>query len=108
MAIAYAGEFKIDAVKLSYQTDKTLDELATNLGVVIANLVGAFNIQHVVLTGRVDQLNNTLLEAARNSATRHALPAMVENTRLEFSMQGTDIVILGGSALVLQAELGII
>jgi transposase len=38
MAKAYAREFKIEAVKLSYQTDKTLDELATNLGISRSSL----------------------------------------------------------------------
>jgi predicted NBD/HSP70 family sugar kinase len=78
------------------------------LGMVIASLVGFFNIHHVILTGRIDQLGEPFLEAARTSAMQYALPSMVENTTIQFSNLGTDIVILGGSALVLQQELGII
>ena len=38
MGKAYTREFKIEAVKLSYQTDKPLDELAADLGISRSSL----------------------------------------------------------------------
>jgi predicted NBD/HSP70 family sugar kinase len=83
-------------------------EAGCYLGVVIANLIGAFSIYHIILSGRVDQLGDVFLQAAYAEAMRRALPAMVSRTTLEYSRLGRDIVILGASALILQQELGII
>ncbi len=92
--------------------NETAREIVTTagryLGVVVANLIGGFSIRHIILSGRVEQLGNTFLQAAYTEAQRRALPAMVSNTSLEYSQLGADIVILGAAALILQQELGII
>lgn len=78
------------------------------LGIAIANLVAAFNVHHIVISGRVSHFGERFLQAARQEARRRALPALVEETILSYSLLGTDIVILGSSALVLRHELGIV
>jgi len=38
MAKSYTREFKVEAVRLSYQTDKSMDELAADLGISRSSL----------------------------------------------------------------------
>ncbi len=83
-------------------------EAGCYLGVVIANLIGAYSIHHIIISGRVDQLGDVFLQAAHAQAMRRALPAMVSQVNLEYSRLGRDIVLLGASALIMQQELGII
>jgi predicted NBD/HSP70 family sugar kinase len=78
------------------------------LGVAIANLIAAFNIHHIVISGRISQLGERLLEAAQTEACKRALPALVDETVLSYSILGTDIVIRGTAALVLKHELGVV
>lgn len=78
------------------------------LGMAIANLIGAFNVHHIVISGRVSQFGELFLQAAQSEARRRALPAMVDETTLSYSVLGEDVVVLGSSALVLKHELGIV
>jgi predicted NBD/HSP70 family sugar kinase len=78
------------------------------LGVAIANLVATLNVKRIVLSGRVSQFGQLLLDAALVEAGRRALPSMVSETELSFSALGDDVVILGSSAMILKHELGII
>jgi predicted NBD/HSP70 family sugar kinase len=85
-----------------------VEETGRSLGVALAGLIAGFNVETLVIAGRVTQLGDLLLEAARAEARRRALPAMVDETDLRYSPLGTEMVLLGCSALVLQQELGII
>lgn len=78
------------------------------LGIAVANLIASFNVHHIVLSGRVSQFGEIFLQAAQAEARRRALPAMVDETTLSYSVLGNDVVVLGSSALVLKHELGII
>lgn len=78
------------------------------LGMAMANLVAAFNVHHIVISGRVEHFGEALLQAAQQEARRRALPAMVDETTLSFSVLGRDVVTLGSTALVLKHELGIV
>lgn len=78
------------------------------LGIATAGLVAGFNIHQIVLSGRVDSLGDPFLDAVRTEMSQRVLPAMAEATKLSYSSLGSDIVLLGASALVLQEELGII
>ena len=78
------------------------------MGVAIANLVATLNVKRIVITGRVAQFGQLLLDAALIEAGRRALPSMVSETELSFSALGSDVVILGSSAMILKHELGII
>ncbi len=78
------------------------------LGVAVANLIAAFNIHHIVISGRVEHFGRIFLEAVRDEARRRTLPGMVYETNIDYSTLGQDIVLLGSSALVLKHELGIV
>ncbi len=83
-----------------------------HLGVAVANLVGAFNIQTIVLAGRVADLGDILLDAVKAELHRRVLPSIAEMTTIRLSSLAPDrvgdIIILGCSSLLLQRELGVL
>jgi predicted NBD/HSP70 family sugar kinase len=83
-----------------------------HLGAAVAHLVGAYNIQTIVLTGDIADLGDVLLDAVRSEMHQRVLPAMAALTTVRFASldrpQMADITLLGASALVLQRELGIL
>lgn len=83
-----------------------------HLGVAVANLVGAFNIQTMVLAGRVADLGDILLDAVKAELHRRVLPSIAEMTTIRLSSltpdRVGDIIILGCSALLLRQELGVL
>jgi N-acetylglucosamine repressor len=89
-------------------TCNVVQEAGKFLGVAIANLVATLNIHRIVIAGRVHQLGETFLNSALNEARHRTLPSMVADTKVSYSDLGSDIVILGSSAMVLKQELGVI
>jgi len=83
-----------------------------HLGAAVAHLVGAYNIQTIVLAGRIADLGGVLLDAVTAEMHQRVLPAMAATTTVRFPSlaagQMADIITLGCSALVLQRELGIV
>lgn len=84
-----------------------LDEVGHHLGVAVANLIATLNIHHIVITGRLTQFGDPLLEKIHHTARRYMLNDMVDDTTLRFSELGEQGVLLGCSALLLKHELGI-
>jgi predicted NBD/HSP70 family sugar kinase len=82
------------------------------LGAAAAHLVGAYNIQTIVLAGDVTALGDTFLDAVQAEMHQRVLPAMAAATTVRYpsldAAQVADITILGAAALVLQRELGIL
>ena len=83
-----------------------------HLGTAVANMVGALNIQTIVLVGRVTDLEDILLDAVQAELHQRVLPSIAETTIIRPSTlapdQVGDIIILGCSALLLQRELGVL
>ena len=75
-------------------------------------MVGALNIQTIVLVGRVTDLEDILLDAVQAELHQRVLPSIAETTTIRPSTlapdQVGDIIILGCSALLLQRELGVL
>ena len=86
-----------------------VDEAGQALGVAVASLITGFNVETIVIAGRITQLGRPLLDAVRAEAARRALPNMVEETTIRFSSLGyQEMVLLGCSVLVIQQELGVV
>jgi N-acetylglucosamine repressor len=83
-----------------------------HLGTAIANLVGAYNIDNIVLTGQIAELGDILLDAVVAEMHQRVLPSMASTARVQYTTldadQAENSIILGCSALILQRELGII
>jgi predicted NBD/HSP70 family sugar kinase len=82
------------------------------LGAAIAHLVGAYDIHHIVLAGRIVELGDLFLDAVVAEMHQRVLPSMAHSTTICFTSLGADrtadIVTLGCSAFLLHRELGII
>lgn len=82
------------------------------LGAAAANLVGAYNLQTIVLAGRIADLGDVLLDAVTAEMHQRVLPAMAAATTIRYASLDParliDLILLGCSALVLQRELGIL
>jgi predicted NBD/HSP70 family sugar kinase len=83
-----------------------------HIGAAVAHLVGSYNIQRIVLAGRIVDLDGLLLGAVNAEMRRRVLPAMAEMTTVGFpslpSNRMAEIVTLGCSALLLHREMGIV
>jgi len=92
--------------------DETLQPLVVEvgkyLGIALANLVGALNIQQIVIAGTVARFGQPLLEPIRQEMQQRSLVALAQETELGISQLGSDIVILGAAALLLTYELGLV
>lgn len=83
-------------------------QAGSNLGIAVAHLIAAFNVHEMVISGRVTRFGEPFLQAVEATARRRVLPEMAAATRLSYSDLGSDIVLLGCSAMVLQQELGVV
>ena len=79
-----------------------------HLGITIAGLIGVLNIQKIVLAGSVARFGTALLEPARLAMQQRSLAALANETSINISRLGNDIVILGAAALLLTNELGLV
>jgi glucokinase-like ROK family protein len=80
-------------------------EAGGHLGQVVSHLVGGLNIHHIVIAGSMARFGDALLKPIREQVRSRSLRALAENTRVEASELGQDIVILGAAALLLSQEL---
>ena len=80
---------------------------AGHIGRAIAGLIGALNVRHVLIIGPVAQLGGEWLEQVRAAARAASLPLLARDTLVDFGHVSDDIVVLGASAMVMDAELGL-
>jgi N-acetylglucosamine repressor len=85
-----------------------IDQAGRALGISLAHLISALNINNIIISGRIDQFGDRFRHTAYNTAQQRILPQIFENTSLSYSGLGTDIVLLGCAAFILKYELGII
>ena len=86
---------------------RIIAEVGHYLGIAVASLVGALNVERIVIAGSVARFGQTLLEPIRLEIGRRSLAALADETRIEVTSLGPDIVILGAAALLLTHELGL-
>ncbi len=120
IAILQPSSYLADAKRITWETiclalqagDQATEALVWEtgryLGIAIAYLIAGFNIHQIVISGRVSHFGRLLLNAAKEEAARRVLPSLVANTTLHYTTLGSDIVILGCSAMILKQELEII
>lgn len=101
------------AVAAAYHAGDTavnplIDSAAVYLGGAIAALVGITNVHHIVLAGRVNQFGEPFLQRIQAEMSRRVMPSLAADTQVSYATFGSEIVMLGCSAMILQQELGII
>jgi predicted NBD/HSP70 family sugar kinase len=112
-ALASNGELTIDDVRTAVEDG---DESARRvvvaagrfLGQAVAALIGALNIERIVLIGSVAALGDPWLEAVRDEAGRRSLGLLGRTTRIDIGRTSEDEVVLGASALLMSRELGLV
>jgi predicted NBD/HSP70 family sugar kinase len=77
------------------------------LGRAVASLIGALNVNQIVLLGAVAALGEPWLEAVRDEAQRRSLALLNAGTQIELGRTEHDVV-LGASALLMTRELGLV
>lgn len=83
-------------------------ETGKALGIVAANLVGILGSCRILLRGDVASFGQLLIETIREEMDRRTLPSLSRVSEIGLIDVGSDIVIQGASALILQHELGIL
>lgn len=84
-----------------------IDDVIMYLGTAIANLVCSLNIKQIVIAGIITDLGDGLINALQQQISRQALAHLTNETHVEASKLGKNIVILGVAALLMQRELGL-
>jgi len=82
-------------------------EVGRYVGRALAGMVGILNVRRIVLAGSVACFGRALVEPIRREIKRRALPSLAEDTTVETTTLGNDIVLLGAAALILNGELGL-
>jgi N-acetylglucosamine repressor len=77
------------------------------LGQAVAGIIGVLDVEHIVLHGSVAQLGELWLEAVRDEAGRRSLRLLSRDVSIELAEPIGDLVVMGASALLLTAELGL-
>lgn len=98
------------------QAVKEGDELATRLveqvgeylGVAAANIVGLLNIPRIVIAGIVSKFGEPLTQSIRQKMSQYSISAIADQTEIEISPLGDDIVTLGAVALLVRNKLGLL
>jgi predicted NBD/HSP70 family sugar kinase len=86
---------------------RVLTTAGRRLGVALATVVSALNLDQVVLSGPPDLIGEPFRRAAVTAIRRRAMPALGEHVMLRTSALGDDDVLLGAATLVLGQELGV-
>jgi predicted NBD/HSP70 family sugar kinase len=88
-------------------TRQAIRDVGRNLGIAVANLVGAFGSCRILIAGRASCFGPFLLDAIREEMSRRCFPLLARDTEIGFVSLGSDIALLGASALLLHSELGL-
>jgi len=86
---------------------RVLEAAGRRLGMALATVVSAFNLDEVVLSGPADVVGEPFRHAALATIRRRMMPALGEHVELRSSSLGDDDVLLGAAVLVLSQELGV-
>lgn len=89
-------------------TRRIVERAAFYLGVAVANLVGALNVERVVIAGTIARFGPALLKPIREQVDRRSLDILARSTVVSLSDLGPDIVSLGAAALLLSSGLGLV
>lgn len=111
-AAARSGELTLEDVRAAIDDgDVAVRRIVVTagqfLGRAVAGIIGVLDIEHIVLHGSVTHLGVTWLGAVRDEALRRSLPLLSERVSIEIAEPIGDLVVMGASALLMTAELGL-
>ncbi|MBN1148508.1 MAG: ROK family transcriptional regulator [Anaerolineales bacterium] len=83
-------------------------EAGNYLGIAVANFIGVLNIQRIVIAGSMARFGDVLLDAIQQMMHRYSISILADETKVELSSLGQDIVIKGAASLLLANELKLV
>jgi predicted NBD/HSP70 family sugar kinase len=107
-----AGELKLADLAAGLaagdeETRRVVAAAGRYLGQIVASLIGVLDVERIVLHGSVSGLGQPWLDAVQDEARRRSLALLARDIRIEIAPPIGDLVVLGASALLLTAELGL-
>jgi predicted NBD/HSP70 family sugar kinase len=84
-----------------------LGDAGRSLGIALAPIISALNLNDVVLCGPPELLDGPLLDSARDTIRVRTLSAVSNGLDMRLAKGGEDLRLLGAAVLVLSAELGV-
>ena len=112
LAKAGAADLRLDDVRAALEAgDEPSRRIVVGagraLGQVVAAMIGFLDIERIVLHGSVSSLGDPWLAAVREEASRRSLGLLSRDVTIELAPASEDLVVMGASALLLTAELGL-
>jgi len=89
------------------ETRRVVAAAGRYLGQAVAALIGVLDVERIVLHGSVAGLGEPWLDAVQDEARRRSLALLARDVRIEIAPPMGDLVVMGASALLLTAELGL-
>ncbi len=110
--LAQAGALTLGDVKIELDAGdedarRVVVAAGRYLGQAVAAVIGMLDVELIVLHGSVAQLGEPWLSAVRDEAGRRSLGLLSRETTIELAPPIGDFVIMGASALLITAELGL-
>lgn len=110
--LAASGELTLDDVRAAVEAGdeparRIVAAAGRYLGQAIAGLIGVLNVERIVLHGSVADFGDPWLSAVRDEASRRSLGLLARDTTIELAPPIGDFVVMGASALLITAELGL-
>jgi predicted NBD/HSP70 family sugar kinase len=84
-----------------------LTEAGRRLGVALAPVVGALDLDEIVLSGPSELLEGALAESTLATLRERTMADFHSDVALRMSALGDDIVVLGAAVMVLSGQLGV-
>ncbi len=108
---ATAEEINTEKVVLAFQDgdeaiQNVVEEIGFYLGLAVANFVGVFNIQNIILAGSLARFGQPLVDIINREMRCSAMDTLAKETNVYLSNLGEDVVMLGAASLLLSNELG--
>jgi N-acetylglucosamine repressor len=103
----------LDSLVMGYQTGneairRVINDAGRALGIAASHLVGVLGSCRILVGAGGDLLGRFLIEGMQDEFERRTLPSLARATVLGVAETGSDMVVLGASALILQRELGVL
>jgi len=107
-----ATELSLDEVRIALEAGdedvrRVVVAAGRYLGQAIAGVIGVLDVEDIALHGSVTDLGDTWLDAVRDEARRRSLAPTSADVAIEIAPPIGDLVVMGASALLLTAELGL-
>jgi N-acetylglucosamine repressor len=108
LVTAYENGETVTSTSSAQSVTHIINTAGKHMGSAIAALVGALNVHHIVIHGRIAAFGPPLLAVIQAEMAQRVMPRMAAQTQVSFSTFGSEVVMLGCSAMILNEELGII